>query len=42
MYDVNYNGNGSLHHWPIINIVDFVSGDNDRNPGQPLTILRCP
>ena len=42
MYDVNYDGNGSLHKWPILNIVDFVSGNNQRNPGQPLTVLRCP
>jgi len=41
MYDVNYDGNGSLHHWPILNIVDFVSGNNERNQGDKLTILRC-
>lgn len=41
MYDVNYDGNGSLHKWPILNIVEFVSGNNQRNPGQHLTVLNC-
>jgi hypothetical protein len=42
MYDVNYDGNGSLHQWPIMNLVEFVAGDNTRNPGEELTVLRCP
>ena len=41
MYDVNTDGNGKLHMWSIMNLTKFVSGDNSRNQGQPLTILRC-
>ena len=42
MYDVNTDGNGSLHQWSIINLVEFVAGNNPRNPGKELTVLRCP
>ncbi len=37
----NTDGAGALGKWPIPNLANFVSGDNSRNRGAQLTILRC-